>query len=344
MIWVTVCFFISCERRPLELEYANTALIPVGAVWDYAGITPQNVTVLIYNQDDDKLFMEHRYENNNKRIQSYFGLPIGKYTVVLFNELRDQIDYVGIRGHENFSTLEAFCKMNTKVRTRAPGDIYVHEPEIFASATVHDFEVTADMVHYTRDRNSVVIPSEDLISSVEKLVGMAPESKVTEINIIVHIKGLNNARMPALVDLRNMSGAYFVAADKNSMEPATYQFTMNNRTYHSGSSNDGTISATVNTFGVLGNRSGISDQRLRAPVFLDFLLMLVDAEGTIINAIVDVTDKIRFSTEKNGSITLYIDIELSDALPDVVPEIDEGSGFEAKLTDWDTVEVPLVVK
>ena len=348
MIWtiillgVTAQLFTSCERRPLEYEYSNTALIPVGALWDNAGINPQNVTVLFYNQEDGKLFLEHRYENNSKRIQSYVSLPVGNYTVVLFNELRDQIDYVGIRGHENLSTLEAYCKPNPLVRTRAENDNYVYMPGIFASVVVNDFKVTADMVHYTHDRNS--IQDVQLISSVEKLVDLEPERKVSEMKITVRVKGLNNARMPALVDLRNMSGAFFVAANKNSMVPVTYQFTMNNRIYNEGSNKDGTISATIYTFGVLGNRSGISDQQLSAPVFLDILFMLVDAEGTIINKVANVTNMIRFSSEKNGSITLTIDLEVPEALPDVVPEIDEGSGFEANLTDWDTVDIPLVAK
>ena len=332
----------ACERRPLEDEYSNTALIPVGAIWDVADITPQNVTVLFYNQDDGKLFLEHCYENNINRIQSYVSLPVGNYTVVLFNEIRDQIDYVGIRGHENFSTLEAYSKPDTRVRSRANGDNYVYEPGVFASSVVNNFEVAADMVHYTRDRNTT--QDATLLSSVEKLVDLVPERKVCEINILIRIKGLNNARMPALVDLRNMAGAFFVSTDKNSMESVTYQFTMNNRTYDAGSEKNGTISVKVFTFGVLGNRFGITDQRLEAPVFLDFLLMLVDAEGTIINMVIDITDKIRFSLGKNGSITLYIDLELPEPLPNVVPDVNNGSGFEAKLTDWDTVEVPLVAR
>ena len=340
---ILTLLFTACERRMLEDEFSNTALIPVGAIWDDAGITPQNVTVLFYNQNDGKLFLEHRFEHNSKRIQSYVSLPVGIYTVVLFNELRDQIDYVGIRGHENFATLEAYSKPNIQVRTRATNDNYVHEPEIFASAKVIDFEVTTAMVLYTQDQN--IISNATTLSSMEALVDLVPESKVSKLTIIAKVKGLHNARMPALVDLRNMSGAYFVAADKNSMEPVTYQFTMNNRTYDAGSMKNGTISTTISTFGVLGSRSGIADQRLKAPVLLDFLFMLTDAEGTIINMYIDVTDKIRFATEKNGDITLYIDIELPDALPDVIPEGSEaGSGFETNLTDWDNVEIPLTVK
>lgn len=330
LILVAATFVISsCERRPLEDAYPEAALIPVGALWSKANIAPQNVTVLVYNQDDGELVLEHRYQNNSLRIQSYLELAAGKYTVVLFNEIRDQIDGVGIRGHENFSTLEAYGKPNNYAKARAADDNYIAEPGVLASVLVSDFEVTGEMV-----RDDKAVP--------ETLVGLVPERKIGTVHITMHVKGLNNARMPALVDMRNMAGSYLVGSDNNSMDFSTHQFNMNNRTYDAGSTRNGTISATIYTFGVVGNRLSIDDQPAGSPILLDVLFMLVDADKTIVNRVVDVTRLIRFSSETTGSINIEIDIELPDALPDVVPEgSGGGSGFEPQLTDWSVINVPL---
>ena len=134
--WV---FLASCQRRPLEDGQIGKARIPIGAVWTVAGISPQNVTALFYNQQDGKLVVEHRFENNDNRIQTYADVPVGTYTVVLFNEIRGQIRGVGIRGYENLATLEAFALPNATpnatpslkpgLQSRANDPGYVYEPD-----------------------------------------------------------------------------------------------------------------------------------------------------------------------------------------------------------------------
>lgn len=125
LAWSVLLLLFSCNRRPLEEICEDTALIPIGTVWTQADIKPQNVTALFYSQDDGRLVLEHRFENTPNRIQTYASVPAGKYTVVIFNELRGQIVGVGIRGYENFSTLEAYAIPNPNVRNRSDGNSYV---------------------------------------------------------------------------------------------------------------------------------------------------------------------------------------------------------------------------
>lgn len=335
--------FASCERRPLEEAYSNTARIPLGVVWSKANINPQNVTVLFYNQADGQLATEHTYENNSKRIQSYVDLPIGIYTVVAFNELRDQISSVGVRGYDNLNTLDIYAKQDPAAKTRAQTDRYIASPGIFASTVVRNFVVSANLVDYTRDRLVATESQADLLSQSQLLIGLTPLRKMSEIKIVMHIKGLNNARMPALIDLRNLSSSYLVNTDRNSGELSTHQFTMNNRTYDAGSTKDGTISASLTVFGVVGNRLSSSDQPLNSPILIDALFQLVDAERTVVNRTLNITDAIRFSTHDNGTIVIEVQINLPDPLPYVLPEgSKDGSGFDSELTNWEVVEVPLI--
>ena len=340
---VLVCMPVlySCYRRPLDEECIEYAKIPIGSVWTKADIDPQNVTALFYNRNDGKLALEHRFENSDKVIQSYVNVPIGKYKVVLFNEIRGQINGIGIKGHENLATLEAYLLPDPNPRTRIAGDTYVRQPEVLASVIVDDFEVTREMVVYNHSSGAGA-PNPLLEAAINALVGLEPERKVHEFNITVHVKGLNNARMPALVDLRDVAESYNFNTDRNTLIPATEQFTMNNRTYDPGSAKNGTISATVYTLGLLGEQPAETAPQRDQPVLLDFLFVLVDAERTLVNQVVDVTDLIDFLPEGHGAATLELYLELPEALPDVEPEGGGGgSGFDTELIDWDEIDVPL---
>lgn len=332
LAWSVLLLLFSCNRRPLEEICEDTALIPIGTVWTQADIKPQNVTALFYSQDDGRLVLEHRFENTPNRIQTYASVPAGKYTVVIFNELRGQIVGVGIRGYENFSTLEAYAIPNPNVRNRSDGNSYVYEPDILASVIVSNFDVTNEMINQT------------MKGAIEALVGLVPLRKVHQFNIIAHVKGLNNARMPALVDLLGIAESYSLKGNKNTWTVAAQQFTMNNRTYDGGSRKDGVISETIYTLGFLGEQPSETSLHNDSPVQLDFLFMLVDTEKTLVRQLVDVTSLIRFQAEACGATTFNLYVELPDPLPDVVPEGSGNSGFETEIIDWDLIEVPLNAK
>ncbi len=344
LAWSVLLILSSCHRRPLEDTCENSALIPIGTLWSRAAINPQNITALFYNQYNGELVLEHRFENNPNRIQTYVNVPVGKYTIVIFNELRGQVKGVGIRGYENLSTLQAYATPDPTAKSRSNDNSYIYEPDIFASVTVSDFDVTNEMINYSRYYSNGEVVNRSMQESIETLVGLVPLRKVHKFNIVVHVKGLNNARMPALIDLLGIAESFNIKEDKNSKIAATQQFTMNNRAYDSESKKDGTISATIYTWGFLGEKPNETNVQRDSPVQMDFLFMLVDAEKTLIRQQVNVTSLVLFQPETNGASTLNLYLELSDSLPDVVPEGGESSGFETEVIDWDIIEVPLNAK
>ena len=132
LILAVALLFSSC-RRPIEEVVDLRAVIPMGTLWEKAGIVPQNVTALFYSKNDGKLVLEHRFENSANRIQTYAYVPEGGYTVVVFNEIRGQLYGVGIRGYENLSTrivrhdqfqphrTVKVGRCSVRLRTRYPG-------------------------------------------------------------------------------------------------------------------------------------------------------------------------------------------------------------------------------
>lgn len=321
IITLSILSLSSCHRRPLSEPCQDTIQIPVGTLWEKSEVKAQNVTAYFYDNETGELIREHRFENIPQTIQSYVSLPFGSYSVVFHNEIREQIKNVSVRGYENIGTLEFFSHTDPNAKTRAEGDTYLKQPDPMATAIV---------------RNVSIQPGTDN----KQLLGVVMDQKNSYMYITVHVKGLNNARMPALVDLRNVSSGYFVNSDQPSTVPSTIQFTMNNRTYDEGSATDGTISAIISLHGTLGDRMSVSGHTQK-PVYLDMLFMLIDADKTLVRQTIDVTSLISFAKQVNGSVHLNLNLDLKDTLPEVVPEGSGDSGFGSDLEDWDSVDIPL---
>ncbi|MFI3288339.1 MAG: DUF5119 domain-containing protein [Rikenellaceae bacterium] len=348
LLLCVVAVFASCERKPIydDCICNNKLAIPIDVDWETSGIELQNVTVLFYNAEDGTLSQEHKYEHNSNDIQSYAYLPEGSYTAVIFNELRDQIDYVSCVDYENLSTLKFETNTADPARSRVSTRSYVEQPGDLAVATVEGIVVTEAMIleaaYAAQNSSDTKSLSTETKATVESLMDVTTVKKNTTINISAHFDNIYYARMPSLVDLVNLADGYYVYGDKNSDSTATVQFTMNNRTYDTESFYNGTISTSVTAFGTLSDRTSTSGHDESTPVVLDVLFKLVDVDQTEVSYDLDVTSLIVHETLSDGSIVMTIDATFTEALPPVEPEGSEGdSGFGAEVEDWDEVDVPL---
>ena len=329
----TLVLLSSCERRPLEDEFISKAKIPIVIYWDLAEITPKNATVMFY-AEDGSLYKEWITASEATKAVGEVELEPGNYTVVAFNELRNQIDYVRMRGWDKLETFEAYITENPTLlytfSNRIEKETQVNEPGILA-ACITNISVTADMVSAYGNTNTKS-------KNIYALSDLHPDRKTARANMKVHVQGLNNALMPAMAELRHMASSYFFATDRNSLIPVTAQFKMNNRTYDSGSRRYGSISAVITTFGVLGEWHHTADTP-DALFYLDLAFMLADAEKTIVEVSTDITNLIEILVDEKIAVTINIELD-ADPLPEIKP-VGNGSGFDTDLVDWDKVIVPL---
>lgn len=334
-LWTILSLFIvqSCDRRPLEEETSGRVTIPIKVYWDRAEIAPKNVTAMFYAADGT-LYKEWRSSSFPTYAQGEVELEPGHYTVVVFNELRDQIDFVRMRGWQRLETFEAYSienpnpafRFTTPTANEAP---QVYQPGILAAclATIH---VTPEM--------QASSPAAATKADLYALTNLHPDRKTAQAQMIVHVNRLSSARMPAIAQLRNMASSYFFATDRNSLSPVTAQFTMNNRRYDPGSNTNGTISAAISTFGVLGEWHHTADTP-DAKFYLDIAFMLADATQTIIETTTDITDVIEILVDEKIAVTIKIEID-APPLP-VIKPVGGDSGFSTDLVDWNKVIIPL---
>ncbi|MFI3296731.1 MAG: DUF5119 domain-containing protein [bacterium] len=350
LILCIIITLVSCQRKPLydSCICQNTLVIPIAVDWTKSGIVLQNVSVLFYDYYTDELLYQHTYEQNDKDIQSYVALPSGKYKAVIFNEQPNEIDYVSCIDYDNFNTLKFESNGTSPMLSRSTSARgYVEQPGDLAVAVVEEIEITDEMIveaAQVDDSSSATTKSLTAVTlaTVESLMGVVPDKKTCTIEIVAHIKGLNNALM-ALADLINLADGYYVGSDMNSTVPSSLQFVMNNRVYDDDTKQDGTISATLTAFGTLGDRESISGHDASTPIVLDILFKLVDEDATEYALETDVTNYLSFTEDGTGTITIDIYIAFEEPLPDVEPaDSDDGSIFGSSVEDWgETVIVPL---
>lgn len=315
----------------------DSVTVPVTIDWEEAGMIPQNVTMFIYD-NEGRLWKEHVFENQGKTVKTTLSLPTGQYSVVVINELRDQIDYLHIRGHEHLSTLEAYI---TKAATlydtkgRTDGDLIVNQPGELATlvTTIH---ISPEML---MEFNSGAITTTSLQEEYHQLNNLRPLLRTVKAEVRLEVKGLHNALMPALAELRNLAGGYLIGQDQNSMTPVTTQFTLNNRQYALGSATDGEISTKITCLGFLGNRTAIADSDPPG-IYFNVWFQLVDEAHTRVSFEWNITDQIVINTHEK-MLSLLLELSAPEPLPDVQPEGSDKSGFNSELVEWETEDVQI---
>lgn len=187
--------------------------------------------------------------------------------------------------------------------------------------------------------NNGSIASGNMKDEYYALTNLRPLPRTVTVDVKIRVKGLNNAMMPALAEIRNCAEGYFIGLDKNSTKPVTTQFTVNQRKYDEGSTTEGEISASIKTLGLLGNRDSKVDTELTG-LYLNLWFQLVDKERTVVSYEWNIIDYLIINNN-NNHISLQIDIEIPEQIPDVQPEGSEDSGFSSELIDWETEDVQI---
>lgn len=344
---IMACVFASCQRQTLECEYIETVRIPVHIDWTKADLQPQNVTMLFYDQYSGNLVKEHCFANNDKRVQTVVDLVSGKYTVVVFNELRDQIDFVRIGGYKNLHTLRAYPVVRSRTGDSVEKSLSLYEPTVMACAVVRELDITDESLtketylpmgkrHKANDRE---------LSLHTELMNIVPERKVGTCQVAIHFANLMNARLPVLAKLKNLSTGYHFESDENEMQCGFFEFMMRQVVMDKGSLTNGLLKADFATFGLVGDRFSLRDQPIDSPLTIDLKVMLANEEKTIWSEALNVNESLKVIPQKNGAFILDIVVKFLNTLP----VIDKGestdsakSGFQVDLVDWSVVEVPIL--
>lgn len=314
----------SCDTRR-ELLEESKVWVRVSLDWEQAGISPEGASVWFFPQTQGG---KPKVLLTNNTLDS-ISLPIGSYSVLVFNETINGHDYIAFRGTDSYNSFEAFAKpvtINGKYTRDGGEEIVASTPGILAAAHLDQFDITPEMS----------LPGQ--VSILE----FSPKRLISTVSLTVHIKGMNNAASGGhAASLSGMASSVFLATETTSADPTVHYFTLNNRAFYPNSGDDGTMSATFYAFGLTNM---LLTRAAETRNLLSLYFLLLDGSDHILTDI-DVTDKIEIVEATTGLI-LYIELGQKGSpfitLPDV---LDFGSsGFDVDVDQWGeqvTIDVPI---
>ena len=191
----------------------------------------------------------------------------------------------------------------------------VMNPEWFATDAQRDLTLNKEM---TKGR-AVVDTSFTTIAS------LVPHDVVYTIQINVYLKNIYNLKS-ARASLSGLAGGYLLGLEKPSDAKATQLIEKWTLTADKDNTVNGVLSAEIQSFGLPNNHKGQSDEN-------KFMLSLLLVDGkTQLDYTFDVGDQIKL--DDSLELTLLVNSEVSEPLPDVKPEGGSSGAFDPTVEDW----------
>lgn len=326
-----VILFTSCERRSLEDEFFETALIPVKIDWSKSGIPVSEtngsgfvnrVSIRFFPTDGSPAF--DRYLNKNI-IEGEIAVPVGEYSVIIFNESiediywDDAIMFSDINSYKNFSATIKFANSeNYPFYSSTTDEKLIVEPLLLSSWSLDTFKVTEEMVLLTRGGSTTALSSESN-KMINALTNVVMRHLTYNVTVKAKIKNLVSAQLIQGA-LRGFAGKVYLASALTEQVPVTYVFKLNNRKWDNDTKTNGTVSKSFLSFGRLPQSE---------EYWLNMDVIFVTGEKYNKPLLFDITNKVMDQSRRNINIDVDIDFEL----PFVEGGIDVG--------DWDDEEIVL---
>lgn len=334
LLLLSIISLWGCERRALEESTIvdNTAIIDVNIDWSLSKIDVSKMhraSVIFYPHDGSKFYEFHlEGDLNSRKVE----LPVGHYSVLVFNETMDNndwdaIEFSGVEGYQTIVT-KGVVDSRRSLYTRAETETIVRCPEALAVWNMDDLNVTSDMVTYTRSKarskgdKSRLETDMSIETILEEFTNIQPELLFKEMAIVAHVQNLHSA-YAITGAVQNAAGGVYLATGKVHADNVTHMFAMNNRVWDDPNDRkNGHVSATILVFGLH------LENDVKTGLQMEFLLN----DGTQApSEQFDITDMIDHET-------IEIKIEVGTGVnggdhPIILPEVDAGG--DVGVGDWD---------
>jgi len=324
----------SCTRRTVDEEYSERALIPVRIDWSASGVPVAGMhraSVWLF-PDDGSTPLEYRLESDLTYRE--IPVPVGVYSVLVFNETTDTGDWNGIifTGKNRYETFAAMA-IPDAVRgfySRSEELPLIVNPEPLAAWSLNRFEVTTEMMKRTRAiaRGSSSSYRNMLINEVPDLTVVKPLPRFERVQITAYITNLASS-MQITGTINGMAAGVNMVSGEMVSAPAAHAFILNGRVYED-NEKDGTTTRTFHIFG----RSPVPDAQ--HTLYLDCLL----TDGTLHPRFAfDVTQRIYANTSSIVKTHIInLGFEIDDTI--VLPELGVGAGIS--VDGWDEIIIPVM--
>lgn len=317
----------SCNRDELCYLHPQGAQILVLADWQTkARVSPNAATLMVYNADNQRLISEVRMPNPYHHI---LDLPVGRYSIVIFNETLTGSIHDQTVGYRNWDRLETFELYNKEESFTGEETLpYKTNPDTVAVDRLLFYEVTQEMIDGFHLHPSPQ-GSAATWRTIADTVRFTPPRIISVVNVTLEVVGLQYAASYRAT-LHGMSGSYFLGVNRYSTHPISHPVRFTSLSPGAPRSNVDQLYASMSIMGLVGD---IPPAQAGALSYLfDLSVTLINGEKRFFTWDLVEEERIALIREADHEHPHdLININLELALP---PVLGLDNGFDTDLSDW----------
>lgn len=327
---IFVLFVTSCQPHdPFCYSHYHGAKVRVDVDWsEFQEDKPDGMTLFLFPSDSTGQVIQ---EITHTTTHAVFQLMPDDYTVLVHNQSASEFGSVSFRQMSHYTTAWVRPERCTSAWYSPVGDeTLVLNPEWLAFDR-REAVVTPDMIEGGTEYDDGHL-SRAASDTTETLIAtMIPQNVVYTLHVSVEVKGVNNLR-DARAAFSGLADGYFIGLEEYHSDKVTHlmeSWTVKGKTTGADGVQTGTLYGEITCFGLPKGHGGKSTENV-----LRLSLLLVDNQ-TRVNRMFSVGSRIHQRTTNGSPLHLYVNLTLSDKLPDVTPALgDNESGFDAEVNDW----------
>ena len=310
--WLLIILFTSCIYEDYSgcPQNDNRKMVRINVDWHlFDKEVPTGMTVMVFPWSGGA---PHTVLTN-EITHADFSLEPGKYRVLVFNQSTTEFGTLDFLGMDSYETARAVVQHTTsRWYSRGDDELIGVEPEWLASDKLDEFDVSDDFSEVT----------------------LTPKNVLSQIQVSVKVPGIKNLRY-VRGSLTGISEGFLLGQGKPLLSKVTYLLESWTKSVDENEATLGTLKASVKCFGLPETASPDAENNQ-----LSLSALLIDNKTQVDHqfAVGDKFKKDENSSELGYTVSLHVDVQMPQPLPEVKPSEGSSGGFDVTIQDWDKPE------
>ena len=308
LCWLLTILFASCIYDDYSdcPQESDRKMVRINVDWHlFDKEVPTGMTVMVFPWSGGA---PHTVLTN-EITHADFSLEPGKYRVLVFNQSTTEFGTLDFLGMDSYETAQVVVQHATsRWYSRGDDELIGVEPEWLASDKLDEFEVSDDFSEVT----------------------LTPKNVLSQIQVSVKVPGIKNLRY-VRGSLTGISEGFLLGQGKPLKSKVTYLLESWTKSVDENGATLGTLRASVKCFGLPETVSPDAENNQ-----LSLSALLIDNKTQVDHqfAVGDKFKKDENSSELGYTVSLHVDVQMPQPLPEVKPSEGSSGGFDVTIQDW----------
>lgn len=312
LCWLLTILFASCIYDDYSdcPQESDRKMVRINVDWHlFDKEVPTGMTVMVFPWSGGA----PQTVLTNEITHADFSLEPGRYRILVFNQSTTEFGTLDFLGMDSYETARAVVQHTTsRWYSRGDDELIGVEPEWLASDKLDEFEVSDDFSEVT----------------------LTPKNVLSQIQVSVKVPGIKNLRY-VRGSLTGISEGFLLGQGKPLLSKVTYLLESWTKSVDENEATLGTLKASVKCFGLPETVSPDAENNQ-----LSLSALLTDNKTQVDHqfAVGDKFQKDENSSELGYTVSLHVDVQMPQPLPEVKPSEGSSGGFDVTIQDWDKPE------